>query len=69
MQDLTLQGDAPIGSKVPAPVSSKNMWDLDVDNKLWMEIVRDNQFQDKDMPKWLCDGPTKKGIRTVLELR
>ena len=69
MQDLMLEGDAPIGSKVPAPIDSKTMWELDVDNELWTEIFQDDQFQDKDAPKWLCDGPTKKGIRALLELR
>ena len=69
MQDLILQGDSPIGSRVPAPISSEHMWELGVDNELWAEIVQDDQFQDKDAPKWLCDGPTKKGIRAMLELR
>jgi len=68
MQDLMLQGDAPIGVKVPSPVIGENLWELDVDNDLWTEIVLD-QFQDNDAPKWLCDKPTKQGIRAMLELR
>ena len=68
MQALMLQGDAPIGSKVPPSVNSENLWDLDVDNDLWMEITLDDQFQDKDAPKWLCDKPTKTGICAMLKL-
>ena len=69
MQDLMLQGDAPIGAKVPASVTSENLWELDVDNDLWTEVLLDDQFPHKDAPKWLCDQPTKKGIRAVLEIR
>ena len=44
------------------------MWDLDVDDDLWADLARDGQYRD-DPPNWLFDGPTKQGIRAMLDFR
>jgi len=31
-------------------------------------IIQDSEYQNKDMPKWLCDAPTKQGIHAMLQL-
>ena len=67
MQGLIARGDAPAGATVPNQLSNERLWDLDVDDDLWMELARDEQYQD-DAPKWLYDEPTKQGIRAMLEL-
>jgi hypothetical protein len=36
---------------------------------VWMDIAQDAHFQNKDLPKWLCDIPTKQGIRAMLEIQ
>ena len=61
MQDLIACGDTPTGTTVPNPLFSKRLWDLDVDDDLWTDLAQDGQYQD-DIPRWLCDEPTKKGI-------
>ena len=68
MQDLITRGDAPTGAIVPSPLSSERVWDLDVDDDLWMELARDGQYQD-DAPRWLYDQPTRQGIRAMLDLQ
>jgi hypothetical protein len=69
MQDLIAQGDAPIGSTVPNQLSNEKLWDLDVDDDLWMDLAQDGQYQDDDAPRWLYDEPTKRGIRAMLDLQ
>ena len=68
MQDLIAQNAAPEGAIVPNPLSSEILWDLDVDNQLWMDLAQDNQQQD-DAPKWLYHQPTQQGIRAMLDKR
>ena len=68
MQDLIACGDAPIDATIPSQLSSEKLWDLDVDDDLWMDLAREGQYQD-DPPKWLFDEPTKKGIRAMLDLQ
>jgi hypothetical protein len=67
MQGLIARGDAPAGAAVPNQLSNERLWDLDVDDNLWTELARDEQYQD-DAPKWLYDEPTKQGIRAMLDL-
>ena len=68
MQDLITQGDAPPGAIVPNQLASDKLWDLDVDDDLWMDLARDGQCQD-DVPKWLYDQPMQQGIRAMLNLQ
>src|SRR5260370_21190836 len=69
MQDLTAQCNAPIGVNVPAPLNGEKLWDLDIDNDLWVDLARDAQSQDGDAPKWLYDQPMRQGIRCMTELQ
>jgi len=68
MQDVLAQGLTPPGIKIPASIPGEGLWDLDVDSDLWMEIIQDSEYQNKDVPKWLCDKPTKQGICAMLQL-
>jgi len=68
MQDLIAHGDAPTGATIPNQLSIERLWDLDVDDDLWMDLARDGQYQD-DAPRWLYDEPTKRGIRAMLDLQ
>jgi hypothetical protein len=68
MQDLIAHGDAPPGAIVPNQLASEKLWDLDVDDDLWMDLARDGQHQD-DAPGWLYDQPTQQGIRAMLDLQ
>jgi hypothetical protein len=68
MQDILTQGLAPPGVNIPASIPSEGLWDLGVDSDLWMEIIQDSEYPNKDVPKWLCDGPMKQGIRAMLQL-
>ena len=68
MHDLIAHGDAPPGATIPNQIPSNKMWDLDVDNDLWMDLARDGQYQD-DAPRWLYDQPTQQGIRAMLDLQ
>ena len=69
MQDIVSQGTAPINIKIPASMANTKLWDLDVDDDVWMDIAQDARFQNKDLPNWLCDIPTKQGIRAMLEVQ
>jgi hypothetical protein len=39
MQDLITHDDAPTGAVVPNPLASERLWDLDVDDDLWMDLA------------------------------
>ncbi len=69
MQDMVSQGTAPINIEIPASLANAKLWDLDVDDDLWMDIAQDTHFQNNDLPKWLCDIPTRQGIHMMLEIR
>jgi hypothetical protein len=68
MQGLIAHGDAPLGAVVPNQLASEKLWDLDVDDDLWMDLARDGQYQD-DAPSWLYHQPTQQGIRAMLDLQ
>ena len=69
MEDMVSQGAAPINVNIPASMADAKLWDLDVDDDVWMNIAQDARFKNKDLPKWLCDAPTKQGIRAMLEVQ
>ena len=69
MEEMVSQGTTPVNIKIPASLANAKLWDLDVDDEIWMEIAQDAHFQDKGMPKWLCDIPTQRGIRAMLEVQ
>ena len=68
MHDLIACGDAPPGAIVPNKLASEKLWDLDVDDDLWMDLAQDGQDQD-DAPRWLYHQPTQQGIRAMLNLQ
>ena len=68
MQGLIACGDAPAGATVPNQLSSERLWDLDVDDDVWTDLIRDGQYED-DAPGWLYDVPTKQGIHAMLDLQ
>jgi len=68
MCDLIAHGDAPPGATIPNQIPSNKMWDLDVDNGLWMDLARDGQYQD-NTPRWLYDQPMQQGICAMLNLQ
>lgn len=68
MQDLITKNAAPEGAIIPKPFPSEMLWDLDVDNQLWIDLAQDNQQPD-DAPKWLYHQPTQQGIRAMLDIR
>jgi hypothetical protein len=68
MQDLIAHGNAPPGAVVPSQLASNKLWDLDIDDDLWMDLTRDGQYQD-DAPSWLYHQPTQQGICTMLDLQ
>ena len=67
MEGLMACGDAPAGATVPSQLPNERLWDLDVDDDLWTELARDEQYQE-DAPRWLYDEPTKQGIRAMLDI-
>jgi hypothetical protein len=69
MQDAVSQGIAPINIQIPASMGNAKLWDLDVDDDVWMDIAQDAHFEKKNLPKWLYDIPTKQGIRAMLEVQ
>lgn len=69
MQDAVSRGTAPMNIKIPASMSNVKLWDLDVDDDVWMDIAQDARFQNRNSPKWLYDIPTRQGIRAMLEVQ
>ena len=69
MQDLIAHEGAPEGAVVPSQLPSDKLWDLDVDNELWMELARDERHQDDAPCQWLYDQPTQRGIRAMLDVQ
>lgn len=69
MQDMASQGADLINVKIPASLSNAKLWDLDVDDDMWVDIAQDACFHSKDLPKWLFDKPTRQGIQAMLEVQ
>ena len=69
MQDLIDCGKAPLGAVVPNRLPIEKLWDLDVDDDLWMDLTRDAQQQDDARDQWLYDQQTQRGIRAMLDLQ
>ena len=69
MQEVFIRGEAPVDVEIPGPLPRERLWDLDTDDDIWVDIARDAHVQGDDAPKWLCDQPTREGIRAMLELQ
>lgn len=67
MQDLVAHGQAPIGAVIPSQFPSEKLWELDIDDDVWMDLAQDGHYQDGAL--WLYDRATQQGIRAMLDLQ
>ncbi|KAF9060014.1 hypothetical protein BDP27DRAFT_1237586, partial [Rhodocollybia butyracea] len=66
MAGLIKQCKAPQNLVAPEPISTKMLFDLNVDDAIWQDIRLDEVGDVDNPPLWLCDNKVKKGIQGVL---
>lgn len=60
-----IRNSSPPGSKCPAPIPTKNLFDLDVDSTIWhAEDLED--ISDDNIPRWMRDDNVRRGIAACL---
>ncbi|KAJ7713201.1 hypothetical protein DFH07DRAFT_974803 [Mycena maculata] len=65
---------APRGAIAPRPISSKELWQLDVDDGIWQDVGLEDDDDEcsgrsaGEPPLWLSDEKVRSGIKTMLEL-
>ncbi|KAJ7774176.1 hypothetical protein DFH07DRAFT_865935 [Mycena maculata] len=65
---------APRGAIAPHPISSKELWQLDVDDGIWQDVgLEDDEDEHSgrsagEPPLWLSDEKVRSGIKAMLEL-
>ncbi|KAJ7867489.1 hypothetical protein B0H14DRAFT_2177689, partial [Mycena olivaceomarginata] len=66
---LIKDGKAPAGSTAPLPIPSKGLWQLEVDDVIFLDIgLDDADDNDGEPPPWLCDEKMWVGIKGMLQL-
>ncbi|KAJ7747630.1 hypothetical protein DFH07DRAFT_962422 [Mycena maculata] len=69
-------GKAPPGAVAPATISSKELWQLDIDDGIWQDVGLDDDWEDNkddehgegEPPLWLSNEKVRTGIKAMLEL-
>lgn len=64
--------DAPTGAQIPARLQIKGIYDLGIDDPIWRDEGNADSVGDGDavdIPDWLGDEPTRKGIIAMLDLK
>ena len=69
MQRLSQEGKAPCGAQIPASIEIQKLWELDVDDTIWMDPTLHEPFQENDTPRWLMDQNIRSGICAYLEVQ
>lgn len=66
---LIKDGKAPAGSTAPLPIPPKGLWQLEVDDVIFLDIgLDDADDNDREPPPWLCDEQVRVGIKGMLQL-
>ncbi|KAJ7873548.1 hypothetical protein B0H14DRAFT_3438323 [Mycena olivaceomarginata] len=66
---LIKDGKAPAGSTAPLPIPSKGLWQLEVDDVIFLDVgLDDADDNDGEPPPWLCDEQVRVGIKGMLQL-
>ena len=58
---------APKGSVAPMEIDGKGIFQLDVDNEIWLDLDLDRTDKEK-IPRWLGDEGVREGIRAMLAM-
>jgi hypothetical protein len=66
---LIKDGKAPAGSTAPLPIPPKGLWQLEVDDVIFLDVGLDDvDDNDGEPPPWLCDEQVRVGIKGMLQL-
>ncbi|KAJ7726072.1 hypothetical protein B0H14DRAFT_2641184 [Mycena olivaceomarginata] len=66
---LIKDGKAPAGSTAPLPIPPKGLWQLEVDDVIFLDVgLDDADDNDGEPPPWLCDEQVRVGIKGMLQL-
>ncbi|KAJ7799049.1 hypothetical protein B0H14DRAFT_3491976 [Mycena olivaceomarginata] len=67
---LIKDGKAPAGSTVPLPIPSKGLWQLEVDDVIFLDVgLDDADDNDGEPPPWLCDEQDARLWRETMALQ
>ncbi|KIJ48098.1 hypothetical protein M422DRAFT_248268 [Sphaerobolus stellatus SS14] len=66
MKALKRRGRAPWGSRVPKPLEARDLFRLDVDDEIWLDLAVDGDEATKP-PAWMSDLAVRESIPALLE--
>ncbi|KAJ7891605.1 hypothetical protein B0H14DRAFT_3428393 [Mycena olivaceomarginata] len=66
---LIKDGKAPAGSTAPLPIPPRGLWQLEVDDVIFLDVgLDDADDNDGEPPPWLCNEQVRVGIKGMLQL-
>ncbi|KAJ7362700.1 hypothetical protein DFH08DRAFT_682797, partial [Mycena albidolilacea] len=66
---LIKDGKAPAGSTAPLPIPPKGLWQLEVDDVIFLDVGLDDADDNDGEPlSWLCDEQVRVWIKGMLQL-
>lgn len=70
MLKLRGKGNVAKGALVPPSIDPKGLWDMDVNDDIWMDIGQEDldKFTDGKPPPWLVDPKVRRAIPIAQEL-
>ncbi|CAK5269531.1 unnamed protein product [Mycena citricolor] len=67
LQELIDLHRAPRNAVAPGPINEKDIWGLDVDADVWLDIGLTDINEEVDPPLWMSSDSVRKGIQALLE--
>ncbi|CAK5282214.1 unnamed protein product [Mycena citricolor] len=69
LADMAIHNQAPRGAKIPVPIVTKKVPNLDVDDKIWDDVGLTDEDSSSAPPDWLVNESVKEGIKALLDER
>ncbi|KIJ34732.1 hypothetical protein M422DRAFT_181663, partial [Sphaerobolus stellatus SS14] len=66
LDTLRKRGSIPRGGQVPARLDAKELYRLDVDDAIWLDVTDDNEAEN-GLPRWMSDECVRACIPALLE--
>ncbi|CAK5281864.1 unnamed protein product [Mycena citricolor] len=67
LQELIRLGRAPRNAIAPRQIVEKDIWGLDVDAEIWLDVGLTDADEDTEPPLWMKSDAVRQGIQAMLE--
>ena len=66
---ITDRDGIPTGGVAPIEIKLENLWNLDVDSPIWLDVGLDEEGDSESLPLWMIDDDMRAAIRNRIEAR